>query len=91
MLRVTVEADVAGIGLQGRAKCEFCVPAIEMNGESYRLRQSKQRQRDSRCCATIKRFVQRQSATHLSVETPSFERALVKPEAAAGGGLKDQV
>ena len=29
MLRVTVEADVAGIGLQGRAKCEFCVPAVE--------------------------------------------------------------
>jgi hypothetical protein len=43
------------------------------------------------CSATIKRFVQRHSATHLSVEAPSFERALVKPEAAAGGGLKGQV
>ena len=45
MLRVTVEADVAGIDLQGRAKCEFCVPAVSMNGESYRLAQSKRRRR----------------------------------------------
>src|SRR3954447_11839379 len=28
MLRMAVEAGVAGIGLQARAKCQLCVPAV---------------------------------------------------------------
>jgi len=38
MLRMAVEAGVAGIGHQARAKCQLCVPAVEMNVESYRRR-----------------------------------------------------
>src|SRR3982751_5420017 len=39
MLRIAVEAGVAGIGLQARAKCQLCVPAVKIEGSSYRLRQ----------------------------------------------------
>jgi hypothetical protein len=37
-----------GIDLQPRVEHQLCVPAIEMNGDSYRLKQSKQRQRRTR-------------------------------------------
>jgi len=45
MLRVAVEAGIAAISRQGRAKCQLCVPAVEMNGGSYRLKQSRARRR----------------------------------------------
>ena len=35
-----VEADTVGIEAQGNTECELCVPAVEMNGDSYRLKQS---------------------------------------------------
>jgi hypothetical protein len=38
MLRMAVEAGVAGIGHQARAKCQLCVPAVNIKGRSYRLR-----------------------------------------------------
>ena len=45
---------------------------------------------DKACSATLRTFVQRQLAMHPSVEYPSSDQTPVKPEAAAGGGLKGQ-
>jgi hypothetical protein len=34
-----IEAGAARVELQGRTKQQFCVPAVQMTGKSYRLRQ----------------------------------------------------
>ena len=41
MLRMAIEAGVAGISLEVRAKFQFCVPAITIRGDSYRLREKR--------------------------------------------------
>ena len=41
MLRMAIEAGVAGISLEVRAKFQFCVPAISIRGDSYRLREKR--------------------------------------------------
>ena len=38
MLRMAIEAGVAGISLEVRAKFQFCVPAIETGNESWRFK-----------------------------------------------------
>src|SRR3954463_3530001 len=43
MLRMAVEAGVAGIGLQARAKCQLCFPAVAIDGESSRLKEARER------------------------------------------------
>jgi hypothetical protein len=46
VLRMSVEAGAAGIGPQAGAEHQFCVPAVSMNGESFRLATSKKAQRE---------------------------------------------
>ena len=41
VLRMTVEADVAGIDFQKAAKYQLCVPAVTIRGDSYRLREKR--------------------------------------------------
>ena len=38
---MAVEADPAGFHHQARLEHQLCVPAVELNGESYRLKHSK--------------------------------------------------
>ena len=42
---MAVEAGAAGIDLQARVEHQLCVPAVEMNVESYRRRSATTRQR----------------------------------------------
>jgi len=38
---MAVEAGAAGIEFQARVKHQLCVPAIEIKGDSYRLREKR--------------------------------------------------
>jgi hypothetical protein len=42
---MAVEAGAASIDPQARVEHQLCVPAVELNGESYRLKHSKSRRR----------------------------------------------
>jgi len=48
---MAVEADPAGFHHQARVEHQLCVPAVSMNGDSYRLKQSKRRQRAARAAS----------------------------------------
>ena len=65
---------------------EESLPWAEDRGE----RRLYERRGSPVCSATLRTFVQRQLAMHPSVECPSSDQTPVKPEAAAGGGLKGQ-
>jgi hypothetical protein len=38
-----IEAGAARVELQGRTKQQFCVPAVALDGQSYRLKEAKER------------------------------------------------
>jgi hypothetical protein len=42
---MAVEVGATGIDPQAGVEYQLCVPPVEMNGESYRLAQSKRRRR----------------------------------------------
>jgi hypothetical protein len=48
---MAVEPGAAGIDPQGRVEHQLCVPAVSLNGDSYRLKQSKRRQRAARAAS----------------------------------------
>jgi hypothetical protein len=38
-----IEAGAARVELQGRTKQQFCVPAVALQGKSYRLKEAQER------------------------------------------------
>ena len=60
MLRMSVKAGFAGIGGQAGVEHQLCVPAITMNGDSYRLKQSAGRRR---AAVSAERAEQNQATT----------------------------